>query len=108
VSNQLVANPNLFSHLDVAQLCKHYLGMRNTFSGRNIQILYLFWEPRNANVCPVFQVHRKELERFAKAVNAKTERFHYMSYTELWESWSGIGELKQHLANLRARYLIDL
>ncbi len=43
VYSALQDNVALYRHLDAAQLVKHYLGLRNTFPGRNVILLYLFW-----------------------------------------------------------------
>ncbi len=44
----------LYRHLDAAQLIKHYLGLPNTFPGRDVTLLYLFWEPADAADFPGF------------------------------------------------------
>ena len=49
VYQSLVRDPTRFTHLDAAQLVKHYLGMRNSLveHSRPQALVYVFWEPRN-------------------------------------------------------------
>ena len=47
-------DPNRYGFLDAAQLVKHAFGLINTFPGRNVKLLYLFWEPRNSRDRPFF------------------------------------------------------
>ena len=49
-------NGTLYRHLDAAQLIKHYLGLRNTFPGRDVTLLNLFWKPANAADFPEFRL----------------------------------------------------
>jgi hypothetical protein len=66
-------------YLDVAQLIKHYFGLRNTaeYTRRNITLLYLFWEPENSSKFDLFQKHRDELNEFAYEVADTSIRFAY-------------------------------
>jgi hypothetical protein len=66
-------------YLDVAQLIKHYFGLRNTakYTKRNITLLYLFWEPENSSKFDLFQKHRDELNEFAHDAADTSIRFVY-------------------------------
>ena len=60
------------THLDTAQLIRHYLGLRNYVleeaSGRprSATLLYIYWLPRNWDSCGSsdFVTHRAEVETF--------------------------------------------
>jgi hypothetical protein len=97
-------------YLDVAQLIKHYFGLRNAteYTSRNITLLYLFWEPENRSKFDIFQKHRDELNEFAREVANTSIGFAYKSYAELWSEWIAEGILKTHVKKLQARYSIKL
>ena len=97
-------------YLDVAQLIKHYIGLRNQkeFQGRNIILHYLFWEPENWGDKDTFIVHRREVRTFAEQVKNTSVRFMANSYPELWSKWEAKAELEEHLNNLRRRYLLTV
>ena len=70
-------------------------------------LLYLFWEPANADEFSVFREHRREIAEFADRVRGSNPAFAAMSYRELWQGWGDADPplwLAQHLARLRARY----
>jgi hypothetical protein len=48
----LRADPARFRWLDAAQLVKHSLGLRQTFPGQALTLLYLYWDPRDAKAFP--------------------------------------------------------
>ncbi len=91
--------------LDAAQLIKHALGLTRTMA-LPTTLLYLFWEPMDAGLSPLFAQHREEIDEFAKRVEGSTLRFAAMSYPELWAAWGESGDpfLRAHVAALRARY----
>jgi hypothetical protein len=97
-------------YLDVAQLIKHYFGLRNSaeYTKRKITLLYLFWEPENSSKFDLFQKHRDELNEFVNAVADTSIRLAYKSYAELWSKWKAEGILKTHVKKLQARYNIKL
>lgn len=98
-----------FALLDAGQLVKHYLGLANTFRQGPVLLLYLFWEPLNAGDFRVFADHRRELREFAEAVAGDRVEFKYQSYPELWREWDALGgAARQHVADLRKRYLVSL
>jgi hypothetical protein len=102
-----IENPASFRCLDVAQLVKHAFGLAYTFPLRPVTLLYLFWEPANADAHPFFAVHRAEVARLAASVATGTPAFAAMSYPELWAAWSSQSEpdwLRAHVAHLRTRY----
>jgi hypothetical protein len=112
---KLCAQPSAYELLDVAQLLKHYLGLKKERSGyvqgaAPSTLLYLFWEPEDADRWPVFNDHRQEIAAFARALDDPEVRFQWLSYRELWGVWftSGDEELRSHVASLRHRYGVSL
>jgi len=103
--------PNLYRSLDAAQLIKHAFGLAHTFAGQNVHLLYLFWEPRNADDFGHFRAHRVEAEQFAAAVSGGTPTFSFATYDELWRQWERPAPppwLRTHVARLRTRYHTDI
>ncbi|MEY4565232.1 MAG: hypothetical protein RLY14_202 [Planctomycetota bacterium] len=98
-------------HLDVAQLVKHYFGLRKYHNGavakKPIRLLYLFWEPTNWQDIPVCQNHRREVDELAKLVASSTIKFTWMTYSQLWQEWSKSPNLIEHAKNLKDRYEIS-
>lgn len=99
--------PTDYRWLDAAQLIKHAFGLANTYPDQPVQLLYLFWEPPNADDFPVFGQHRSEIAGFADRVAGSFPSFAVMSYPELWKGWAQVGApdwLEHHVAQLQARY----
>ena len=94
--------------LDVAQLIKHAFGLaRNPHNGP-VELVYLYWEPTDAELSPIFAEHRAEISELKTRVSGGYPSFSSMSYSELWDVWSigaDIG-LLQHVENLRRRYQV--
>jgi hypothetical protein len=90
---------------DAAQLIKHTLGLTRA-AALPTTLLYLFWEPMDAGLSPLFAQHRGEIEQFAARVEGSPLRFAAMSYPELWAEWDDSGDplLCAHVAALRSRY----
>ena len=109
----LLVDPKKFIHLDAAQLVKHYLGIRNTFQDRRVTkvLVYLFWEPTNADDLPEFREHRREVELFSRAVEGSEIRFVALSYSQLWQNWStesGWDDMLAHIEALTLRYELSI
>ena len=109
----LLDDPMKFIHLDAAQLVKHYLGIRNTF--RDCQadkvLVYLFWEPTNAEDISEFREHRREVTSFSRVVEASDVRFIALSYSELWRYWSKTSSWPgtiAHIEVLKQRYELSI
>lgn len=99
------------SHLGVAQLVKHYFGLRRHMLDegvKDVELLYVFWEPKNASEFECCVKHRGEIEGLANAVEDSEVKFSAMSYSELWQEWDQVPELQNHVANLRKRYDIAI
>ena len=95
-------------HLDAAQLIKHYIGLRNLplARGKEIVLLYLFWEPKNWKDFEVFHRHRGEISDFASYFDELSVKFIYQSYSELWDEWEQHYENTTHVRELRERYYL--
>ena len=109
----LLDEPTRFSHLDAAQLVKHYLGIRHTFRYSPVAkvLVYLFWEPTNAEDIPESVKHRQEVELFSRAVEESEIRFVDLSYRELWQYWSETSDwegMSAHIEALRQRYELSI
>jgi hypothetical protein len=104
---QLVIDPSTYRWLDAGQLVKHAFGVAATFTDRPATLLYLYWEPSNPEVYPIFAEHRAEVRRFGSSVGGSKPEFVAMSYPELWRSWDSSSKpewLPAHVGRLRARY----
>ena len=90
--------------LDAAQLIKHAFGLAKVDATSTL--LYLYWEPMDAGISPIFEKHRSEIAALSDRVTGSSPRFEAMSYLELWEQWANVDDenLRSHAASLRARY----
>ena len=106
----LEEDPRRYEWLDAAQLVKHAYGLAHTFPDEPVTLLYLYWEPRNAERFPLFAEHRLEIEAFSERVAGSRPAFRAMSYPELWRIWSETPPtwLTAHLDALKARYEVEL
>lgn len=105
---ELAAEPTRYRQLDAAQLLKHALGLLNSPTDVPTSLVYLFWEPLDAALSPVFASHREEIGKFGSRVRDAGVQFEALSYPELWEQWRDSGDpfLIQHVIALRRRYAI--
>jgi hypothetical protein len=104
-------DPGAYRLLDVAQLLKHYLGLRRRFAGTPTTLLYVYWEPSSPEVAPEFARHRDEIERFADGLEDPGVTFAAQSYAELWSDWERQPTppwLRDHVAELRRRYVVEI
>ena len=106
----LEEDPERYDWLDAAQLVKHAYGLAHTFPDEPVTLLYLYWEPLNAERFTLFAEHRLEIEAFSERVTGSQPAFRSISYPELWREWSATASswLTVHLDALRARYEVDL
>ncbi len=97
--------------LDVAQLVKHYFGLRRfqkaTEQPPDLTLLYLFWEPLNWQEIEECKQHRNQVKELEEKVAASSIGFRWMTYTQLWQDWMAIPKLEEHARNLKARYEIS-
>ncbi len=82
------------TYLDLAQLLKHYFGLRRYQLQQNgdkeIVLMYLYCEPTNAEEIAVCREHQKEVANLANAVSESKVRFNSMTYSQLWSEWKRI------------------
>src|ERR687891_2132704 len=64
---QLRAAPHERQHIDLGALVKHALALGRTFPDRPSTLLYLYWEPLDADRFDEFGVHRQELAELGEA-----------------------------------------
>jgi hypothetical protein len=107
----LRASPKGFALLDLGALIKYALALGRTFPDRRAVLLYLYWEPIDADSFAEFRQHRYELERLSAAIADGRIGFRAQTFEALWSRWaerdrpSWIG---QHVARLRSRYNVAL
>ena len=58
----LEEDPERYDWLDAAQLVKHAYGLAQSFPDEPVTLLYLYWEPLNAERFTLFAEHRLEIE----------------------------------------------
>ena len=106
----LEEEPKRYDWLDAAQLVKQAFGLAHTFRDKPVTLLYLYWEPCNAERFPLFVKHRGEVDTFSGRVAGSRPSFRALSYPELWRIWSKTPSswLTVHLEVLRARYEVEL
>jgi len=98
------------SHLDTAQLIKHYLGLRKNFSDhKNVLLVYIFWKPLNADKFEEYSRHAEALETFSRAVqHSETIRFIALDYLQLWDAWEKDRNMAEHAKLLKDRYCVEI
>ncbi len=77
---QLRSTPGIYQHVDLGGLVKHALALGRTFPDRLTTLLYLFWEPLDADQFDEFRRHRAELAAVADAVHGAGVRFAAQSF----------------------------
>jgi hypothetical protein len=106
-----------FHYVHVGQLVRHYLGLasqlveKGIYEGRRGTLLYLYWEPDDAETYRACRTHRDEVLVLQEAVSDPDISFEAISYRELWRSWeeaSGPPWLIRHASYLEARYGVSL
>ena len=99
------------TYLHIAQLVKHYLGLINYIQGKPNHkpiLLYLYWEPVNAQEIKEYQRHRMEVNNFKDRIVGSRVEFISMSYPELWEAWIKEPILADHARKLIDRYCVTI
>lgn len=71
-----------------------------------VTLVYLYWEPMDEGLSPLFEEHRQEIAAFAERVAGGSPQFEALSWFDLWNDWAETGEplLQRQVAELRARY----
>jgi restriction endonuclease-like protein len=94
--------------LDAAQLIKHAFGLARHSCSRKTTLVYLYWQPLDADVSPVFAKHRAQIADLADRIAGGNTAFVSLSYGELWQAWAASGNVRlmAHVRNLRSRYAV--
>jgi hypothetical protein len=93
--------------LDTSQLIKHSMGLLNNKGSRSAKLVYVYWEPLNADQIPVYQKHQRELEDFSERMKDLSGlSFHSYSYNDLYNMYRSNVLFAQHLENFNERYFI--
>ena len=102
---RLRETPRDYRYLDAAQLVKHAFGLLNS-GGQSATLLYLFWEPDDAERHALFAEHRREIASLEARIRDGGLSLVSLSYPELWDAWgcSGSARLQKHAERLRLRY----
>lgn len=106
--------PERFCYLDVGQLVRHYFGLAKqtsagfTHEGKRPTLLYLYWEPNDADEQIACLRHREEVEDFIQLVSDPGIPFVALTHRQLWTSWATQEDqppwLPKHLSLLQERY----
>ena len=94
------------AHLGLEQLVKHVLALAGQAADER-HLVYVFWEPLNAEEHPEVMAHRAEVAKLADRVSDASPRLHVLTYRMLLDEWSAVTGpdwVADHVAQLRARY----
>ncbi len=95
--------------LDTAQLIKHSIGLLNNKGKRSAKLIYVYWEPLNADHFPIYRQHKVELEDFSERVKGITGfSFSHFTYLDLYNKYITDILFKQHLDYFRDKYLLTI
>jgi hypothetical protein len=101
----------VYQHVDLAALIKYATALGQTFPDRTSTLLYLYWEPLDADAYDAFRHHQRELEALTGAVQGARVDFAAQSFGRLWQDWAERSSpiwLADHVARLRRRYAVAL
>jgi hypothetical protein len=108
---QLRTRPSAWRHVDLGGILKYALALGRTFPDRLTTLLYVYWEPLDADQFDEFRRHRAELASVESAVDGARVRFQATSFEALWRDWSERRSppwLGGHVGRLRSRYSVSL
>ena len=103
--------PGRHRHLDLGALIKFALALGRTFPERPATLVYLYWEPLNADEFAEFCQHRAEAAESATAVADARVTMDALSFEAMWRQWATLNTpewLPGHLDRLRARYSVSI
>ncbi len=92
--------------LDAGHLIELALSLSRSNPDEPATLVYLYWEPMDEGLSPLFKEHRHEIAEFAKRVAGGSLRFEALSWFDLWNDWAETGDplLQRQVGELRARY----
>jgi hypothetical protein len=106
------AKNGLEQHLDRAQLIKHYFGLTKYLQAHPMRssatLLYIYWQPSNADEIEECREHNKEIAFFADSVAGSPIKFRSMTYTGLSDEWNMLSDLASHANSLKTRYDVHM
>jgi len=95
--------------LDTAQLIKHSIGLLNNKGHKKAKLIYVYWEPLNADDFYEYGQHKKELADFSDKIKIVSGiSFHHLTYLDFYNIFADDNLFKQHLANFKDKYLVTL
>jgi hypothetical protein len=98
---------NKKTHLHIAQLLKHSIGLINykMKTAKNIILYYIYWTPLNWNEFIEYNRHENELKIFSEEINSIGKiKFVSIKYIDLWKTYENNNILKDHISIIRNRY----
>src|SRR5262249_39738943 len=107
----LIEDPNTYLLLNATKLVEHAFGIAKTFKGRDALLVYLYWEPENANEVEECGLHRLEIGRLSNRITGSFPEFTAVSYQDLWKQWESRSQpswLAEHVQALRDRYGVSI
>jgi hypothetical protein len=108
---RLRAEPQHFRYIDAGALIKFALALGRTFPERPTTLLYLYWEPLDADQFEEFGRHRTEASELGDAVRDARVTFAAQSFAAMWREWAARDVpswLAGHVDRLRARYCVSV
>ncbi len=109
--DRLRTEPQHYRHIDSGALVKFALALGRTFPERPTTLLYLYWEPLDADQFEEFGRHRTEATELADAVRDARVTFAAQSFAAMWREWAARDVpswLADHVDRLRARYCVTV
>ena len=100
-----------YQHVDLPALIKYATAIGQTFPDRTSTLLYLYWEPLDADAYDAFRNHRRELDALIDAAGGARVDFAAESFDHLWQDWAERSSpiwLADHVARLRRRYAVTV
>jgi len=106
---RLRRNPSEFQLFAAGQIIKHYLGIKSAGPAKTT-LLYVYWEPSDADQCRVFAQHRTEVESFSNELSDPEIAFAALDYPSLLAEWDELGDhsISAHVRNVRDRYAVAI
>lgn len=100
---------NKKSYLDTAQLIKHSIGLVKNKGDKKVKLIYIYWEPLNAEEFPEYKQHKAELEEFSELIkHIGGVEFHHTTYFEFYSKFVTDNIFKQHLENFKDKYFFNV
>jgi hypothetical protein len=107
----LRGEPRRYRHVDLGALIKFAVALERTFPERLTALLYLFWEPLDADRFEEFGRHRQELAELQEAVKEGPVTFAAVTFDAMWRDWTERDVpdwVANHVDRLRARYGVSI